>query len=78
MVTGQVYVDGGKIRVEFKLFDVNSQQQIAAQQFSTSPKNLRRIGHLTSDVIYKALTGIDGYFDTRIVFVDETGPGTSA
>jgi TolB protein len=74
LVTGQVYVDGGKIRVEFKLFDVNSQQQIAAQQFSTSPKNLRRIGHLTSDVIYKALTGIDGYFDTRIVFVDETGP----
>jgi TolB protein len=74
LVTGQVYVDGGKIRVEFKLFDVNSQQQIAAQQFSTSPKNLRRIGHLASDVIYKALTGIDGYFDTQIVFVDETGP----
>ncbi len=60
--------------MEFKLFDVNSQQQIAAQQFSTSPKNLRRIGHLTSDVIYKALTGIDGYFDTQIVFVDESGP----
>ena len=74
LVTGQVYVDGGKIRVEFKLFDVNSQQQIAAQQFSTSPKNLRRIGHLTSDIIYKALTGIEGYFDTRIVFVDESGP----
>jgi TolB protein len=73
LVTGQVYVEGGRIRVEFKLFDVNSQQQIAAQQFSTSPKNLRRIGHLTSDVIYKALTGIDGYFDTQIVFVDETG-----
>ena len=74
LVTGQVYVDGGKLKVEFKLFDVNSQQQIAAQQFTTSPKNLRRIGHLVSDVIYKALTGIDGYFDTRIVFVDESGP----
>jgi TolB protein len=74
LVTGQVFNDGGKIRVEFKLFDVNSQQQIAAQQFTTSPKNLRRIGHLVSDAIYKALTGIDGYFDTRIVFVDESGP----
>ncbi len=74
LVTGQVYVEGGKLRVEFKLFDVNSQQQIAAQQFTTSAKNMRRIGHLASDVIYKALTGIDGYFDTRIVFVDEAGP----
>jgi TolB protein len=74
LVTGQVFNDGGKIRVEFKLFDVNSQQQIAAQQFTTSPKNLRRIGHLVSDAIYKALTGIDGYFDTRVVFVDESGP----
>jgi TolB protein len=74
LVTGQAYVEGGKIKVEFKLFDVNSQQQIAAQQFTTSPKNLRRIGHLASDVIYKALTGFDGYFDTRVVFVDESGP----
>ena len=74
LVTGQVFNDGGKIRVEFKLFDVNSQQQLAAQQFTTSPKNLRRIGHLISDAIYKALTGIDGYFDTRIVYVDESGP----
>ena len=69
-----MFNDGGKIQVEFKLFDVNSQQQLAAQQFTTSPKNLRRIGHLVSDAIYKALTGIDGYFDTRIVFVDESGP----
>ena len=74
LVTGQVYVEGGKLRVEFKLFDVNSQQQIAAQQFTTSAKNMRRIGHLASDVIYKVLTGIDGYFDTHIVFVDEAGP----
>jgi TolB protein len=74
LVTGQVFNDGGKIQVEFKLFDVNSQKQLAAQQFTTSPKNLRRIGHLVSDAIYKALTGIDGYFDTRIVFVDESGP----
>jgi TolB protein len=74
LVTGQVFNDGGKIRVEFKLFDVNSQQQIAAQQFTTSPKNLRRIGHLISDAVYKSLTGFDGYFDTRIVYVDESGP----
>jgi len=74
LVTGQVYVDGGKIRAEFRLWDANTEQQLAAQQFTTSAKNVRRIGHLMSDAIYKALTGIDGYFDTRIVFVEESGP----
>jgi TolB protein len=74
LVTGQVFLDGGKVRAEFRLWDVNTQQQLAAQQFTASPKSVRRIGHLISDVIYKALTGIDGYFDTRVVFVDESGP----
>ena len=74
LVTGQVFMEGGKLRAEFRLWDVNTQQQIAAQQFTAAPKNLRRIGHLIADVIYKQLTGIDGYFDTRVVFVDESGP----
>ena len=74
LVTGQAFMEGGKMRVEFRLWDVNTQQQLAAQQFTTSPKNARRIGHMISDIIYKAMTGIDGYFDTRIVFVSEDGP----
>jgi TolB protein len=74
LVTGQVFMDGGKVRAEFRLWDVNTQQQLAAQQFTASPKSMRRIGHLISDVIYKQLTGIDGYFDTRVVYVDESGP----
>jgi TolB protein len=73
LVVGQVFTSGSKLQVEFKLFDVNSQQQIAAQQFTTSPKNARRIAHLIADVIYKSLTGFDGYFDTRVAFVDESG-----
>lgn len=74
LVTGQTYLEGGKLRVEFRLWDVNTQQQLAAQQFTTTPKNARRIGHMIADVIYKQMTGFDGYFDTRIVFVSEEGP----
>ncbi len=74
LVTGQAFLEGGKLRVEFRLWDVNTQQQLAAQQFTTTAKNARRIGHIISDIIYKAMTGIDGYFDTRIVFVAEEGP----
>ncbi|WP_415008598.1 Tol-Pal system beta propeller repeat protein TolB [Aestuariivirga sp.] len=74
LVTGQVFIDGGKVRAEFRLWDVNGQGQLEAQQFTASAKSTRRIGHLIADVIYKKLTGIDGYFDTRVVFVDESGP----
>lgn len=74
LVTGQVFIEGSKVRVEFRLWDVSTQQQIAAQQFTTALKNTRRVAHRISDIIYKQLTGIDGYFDTRIVFVQESGP----
>lgn len=74
LVVGQVATSGNKIQVEYKLFDIASQQQIAAQQFTTSAKNARRIAHLISDGIYKSITGFDGYFDTRVVYVDESGP----
>ena len=49
-------------------------QQLAGQQYFTTPDNWRRIAHIISDAIYERLTGEKGYFDTRVVFVDETGP----
>jgi TolB protein len=77
LVTGQAYMDGGKIRVSFKLFDVNSGQMLASQSLAGSPNVIRRLAHRISDQIYTALTGFEGYFDTRVVFIDESG-GKSA
>ncbi len=74
LVTGQVFSEGGKLRVSFKLYDVNTGNLLAGQSLAASPKVVRRLAHRISDQIYKALTGFDGYFDTRIVFVDESGP----
>ncbi len=59
---------------EFRLWDVNAGQQQSGQQYFTTPDNWRRIGHIISDAIYERLTGEKGYFDTRVVFVDESGP----
>lgn len=64
----------GRLRVDFRLWDVFAGQQITGQQFFTRPDNWRRVAHLVADVIYERLTGERGYFDTRIVFVDESGP----
>jgi TolB protein len=67
----------GRLKAEFRLWDVLAGQQLAGQQYFTTPDNWRRIGHIISDAIYQQLTGNGGYFDSRVVFVDETGPGTA-
>ncbi len=77
LVTGRVSQQGdGRLKAEFRLWDVFAGQQLAGQQYFTSPDNWRRIAHIISDAIYERLTGEKGYFDSRIVFIDETGPKT--
>lgn len=64
----------GRTRVEFRLFDVFGQTQLTGMAYMTTPQNWRRIAHIISDEIYKRLTGEAGYFDSRIVYVAESGP----
>jgi TolB protein len=74
LVVGQVINQGGKSTIAFKLYDVNTGQLISGTSFTASPKVSRRIAHKIADLIYKSITGFDGYFDTRVVYVDESGP----
>jgi TolB protein len=75
LVTGRVTRQpDGRLKAEFRLWDVLGGAQLTGQQYFTTPDNFRRIAHIISDAIYERLTGEKGYFDTRIVFVDETGP----
>ncbi len=76
LVTGGVTRQSdGRLKAEFRLWDVLAGQQLAGQQYFTTPDNWRRIAHIISDAIYEHLTGEGGYFDSRVVFVDATGPG---
>jgi TolB protein len=75
LVTGRLTRQGdGRLKAEFRLWDVFAGQQLMGQQYFSTPDNWRRIAHIISDAIYERLTGEKGYFDTRIVFIDETGP----
>jgi len=75
LVVGQsTMLPDGRLRIEFRLWDVLAQQELAGQTFATTPDNWRRIAHRIADQIYERLTGERGYFDSRIVFVSETGP----
>lgn len=75
LVTGRITRQpDGRLKAEFRLWDVVGGAQLTGQQYFTSPDNFRRIAHIIADAIYERLTGEKGYFDTRIVFIDETGP----
>ena len=75
VVTGRGQRAGdGRLKSEFRLWDVATGQQVAGQQYVTDPNNSRRVAHIISDAIFTRITGEKGFFDTRVVFIDETGP----
>jgi TolB protein len=73
MVNGKVQLVDGRLQVDFRLWDVPAGQQLLGLQFTSTPENWRRVAHKISDAVYERLTGEKGYFDTRVVFVSETG-----
>ena len=62
------------LKAEFRLWDVFADQHSMVSIYHTYTENWRRIAHIISDAIYERLTGEKGYFDSRVVFVDESGP----
>ena len=77
LVVGKVSAEpDGRLKVEFRLWDVFAEQQMTGLAYFTVPTNWRRVAHIVADAIYKRITGEDGYFDTRIVYIAETGPET--
>lgn len=77
LVAGSVTpASGGMLRVEFRLWDTYAGNQMAGLAYTTTAENWRRIAHKIADVIYNRITGETGYFDTRVVYISESGPAT--
>jgi TolB protein len=76
LVTGAVSVAGDRITVKFRAYDVfnGNTMEGAALQFAGTTDGWRRMAHKVADVIYSKITGEGGYFDSRVVFVSESGP----
>ena len=74
LVQGHVtLISNNRMRAQFRLWDVFAQQQMIGQVYTTIGTNWRRISHIVADAIYKRGTGEEGDFDSRIVYIAETG-----
>ncbi len=74
VVGGTQVLQQGDIQVVFRLWDVFAQQQMIGLRLTTTPGNWRQIAHRIADAIYRRITGEEGYFDTRVVYIAESGP----
>jgi TolB protein len=75
VLTGRVlHQDPGHVTAQFRLWDTATGEQVAGQQYSTDAANARRVAHMIADAVFSRVTGEKGFFDSRVVFVDETGP----
>ncbi len=74
LVHGKLDIKNEKLKIEFRLWDILAQKQMVAQKLTTEKSNWRRIAHVISDIVYQRITGESGYFDSRIVYISESGP----
>ncbi len=75
LITGAVNVSGNQLTVKFRLHDVFSSAELGSGlQFTGTTEGWRRMAHKVADAVYSRITGEGGYFDTRVVYVSETGP----
>ncbi len=74
LITGAVAVQGTQVNVKFRLYDVFSGAEMGdGLQFTGTVEGWRRMAHKVADAVYSRITGEGGYFDSRVVYVSETG-----
>ncbi|WP_431872448.1 Tol-Pal system beta propeller repeat protein TolB [Allosphingosinicella sp.] len=75
LVQGFVQANGdGSLTVGCYLYDVFARTELDRQGFVVTPQYWRRAAHKCADTVYTRLTGEGPYFDSRVVYVSETGP----
>mgnify|MGYP001576851369 FL=1 len=75
LITGTISSNAkGQITVKYRIFDVFAGAELGkGLRFTGSADGWRRMAHKVADVVYGRITGESGYFDSRVVFVSETG-----
>jgi len=64
---------GGQLRISFKLMDTARHGLLTSGNFTVAPERTRDVAHTIADMIYQAITGQRGIFNTRIAYVLHSG-----
>ena len=74
LIAGRISREGGSFGVDFRLWDVPASGYIDGRRYVGTQEAWRRMAHIVADFTYEKLTGEKGYFDSRVAFVEESGP----
>lgn len=74
LLVGRVTSGDGKVTAEFRLFDVYNGTTMLALSLSARQSQWRKVAHMIADAVYSRITGEGGYFDTKIAYIDKSGP----
>ena len=65
---------GAQISSSVRVWDTQQAGQVVGKSYNTDANSSRRVAHIIADAIYESLAGGTGYFDTRVIYVAESGP----
>ena len=75
LVQGFVQANGdGTLTVGCYLYDVLAKSELTRSGWAVQPGQWRQAAHKCADLVYSRLTGEGPYFNSRVVYVSETGP----
>ncbi len=77
LMVGSIQPSGGRLQVQFAVFNVATEQQVMNGTVSGSQDQLRDMAHYAADQAFESLTGIKGAFSTRLLYVTVERLGTS-
>jgi len=69
LLIGRRQRQGERVAIQFELFDVYRQRLILSGREQASFAAQRPLAHRVSDAVYAELTGVDGDFSSRILYV---------
>lgn len=71
LLVGEALMQGEQLRIRYALHDIPGQRRIMESSMADSPAALRDMSHSISDALFRSITGIDGMFGSRILYITD-------
>jgi TolB protein len=69
LVKGEYQSSGNTIKIDVRLFDIAREKALVGRTYEATSGKVREAAHRFAGMVMKQLTGLDGFFTSKIVFV---------